>query len=68
MYVRRGLERTTPSRMMPIPSLLALPSMPIMVVMVRGEEGEMAPEWVPLAGDCDVLLGIVLNKGVGGNR
>ena len=29
MYVLRGFDRTTPSFMMPIPSLLALPSKPI---------------------------------------
>ena len=39
MYVLRGFDSTTPSFMMPIPSLLALPSKPIATTIVA-ELGE----------------------------
>lgn len=37
MYVRLGLDRTSPSLMIPTPILLALPSNPITTVMTAGQ-------------------------------
>ena len=40
MYVCRGLERTCPSRMIPMPILFALPSNPIAVITIDLQENE----------------------------
>lgn len=38
IYVRLGFDRTSPSRMIPIPHLFALPSSPIMTTIFTGVE------------------------------
>ena len=59
MYVLRGLDNTTPSFMMPMPSLLALPSKPIAITIVDRTERH-----IKTSIELCISLYIIINYGV----
>ena len=59
MYVLRGLDNTTPSFMMPMPNLLALPSKPIAITIVDRTERH-----IQMSIDLCISLYIIINNAV----